>query len=232
MIDALVFTITSYGYRLYTHNLWLQLRRVGRDLLVLCVDTEGDAYFNSVGIPSRLFRPVGTGANQRRPAIFGSPDFKRFNALKLAALAELSVEAELLIFLDSDIGIFADPVPALSALDAPLLFQCDEGHAGPCADPCPNACTGVIAIRNRHVDAQNLFRMEPRTWLHAITDQDYVNDRMHHLGITFRTLPRDKFPNGVCPLDPATAVLYHFNFCIGNEKVARMRAAGLWFVDC
>lgn len=225
---TLLFTLTTYGYRHYSHNLWLQLEKVGRKLLILCLDTESEAYFNSKNIEVRLYNPVGTGANQRGPAIFGSQTFKRFNALKVNALLDLSTQVHQLIYLDSDIGIYNDPVPHLESRleEFPLWFQCDEGLPNPCTEPCPNACTGVIAIRTDSIDKE-LFVIEPRTWLKATTDQDYINDRMRSRGITFRTLTRARFPNGVCPIG-APALLYHFNYCLGDEKVARMRAAGLW----
>lgn len=200
-------------------------------LLILCLDDESHAYFNSQGIQTQVYRSVGTGANQRRPAIFGTPTFKRFNALKIQALHDLQGSAKQLIYLDSDIGLYRDPVPHLEERleEAPLWYQCDEGVVGPCnSNGCPNVCTGVIAIRTEALSPE-LFVVEPRSWIKATTDQDYINDRMRSLGITFRTLTRPLFPNGVWPVG-SPAILYHFNYCLGDEKVARMRAAGLWFV--
>ncbi len=230
---TLVFTVTTFGYRFYTHNLWIQMERVGAQRpLILCLDGESLAYFNSQNVPAQLYNSVGTGANQRGPAIFGSQAFKKFNALKIQALKDLSTAAGVrqLIYLDSDIGLYRNPVPYFEErlAEAPLWFQCDEGEARPCAEPCSNACTGVIAIRVADVPA-NLFVVEPRHWLGATTDQDYINDRMLTLRVPFRTLTRPLFPNGVWTPGPP-AYLFHFNYCLGDEKVARMRAAGLWFV--
>jgi hypothetical protein len=229
---TLVFTLTTFGYKHYSHNLWIQMQRLSSTkLLILCLDEESHAYFNSQNIQTQLFRPVGTGANQRGPAIFGSPAFKKFNALKVHALHDLQGAAKQLIYLDSDIGLYRDPVPYLEEQleEAPLWYQCDEGAVGQCNPKgCPNACTGVIAIRVGSVSPE-LFVLEPRSWLKATTDQDYINDRMRSLAITFRTLTRPLFPNGVWPVGPP-AFLYHFNYCLGDEKVARMRAADLWFV--
>lgn len=228
---TLIFTLTSYGYREYSHNLWIQLNNIGRKLLILCLDTESEAYFKALHIEVLVYKPIGTGANQRKPAIFGSQPFKRFNALKVNALNDLRSKAKQLIYLDSDIGIYRDPIPHLEKCleEFPLWFQCDEGTVGLCnTNICPNACTGIIALCDSA--PASLFVIEPRSWLKATTDQDYINDRMRALGITFRTLTRPLFPNGVWPYGPP-AILYHFNYCVGDEKVARMRAADLWFVD-
>ncbi len=236
---TIVFTITSNGYKDFTHNLWTNIRQrqFPWSLRILCLDSASYEYFSNIGATDLVYFSSSTGAAQQRPAIFGSSAFKQLVAKKISALNDLSRQCRRLIYLDSDIYLYKDPIPRLLELlgENPLWFQCDEGAVGECGgggrNRCPNACTGLIAIDCERVRTAELFELERSTWLQAQTDQDYLNERMRKLSIEFKTLPRTEFPNGVWRRSlPADAYLLHFNYLLGNVKQQVMREAGAWIL--
>lgn len=244
MDETLVFTITSNGYKEYSYNLWLQLYRlqVPWQLLIVCLDRASHDWFSGQKFKPNLMLLVDSktgpsGGSHVAPAVFGSPQFKRFVALKLEVLRLFSANPTVrrLIYMDSDMAVWRDPVPRLLQLleDTPLWFQCDGGAVGPCSEPCRDPCTGLIVADCVALRAElcELFKVESKDWLIATTDQDYVQRRLNLLGLTFRTLPRAEFPNGVWRNTlPPEAYLLHFNHCLGSEKQKLMRDASVWII--
>ena len=238
----LVFTVTSDGYKYLTWNLWLLLQRlhVPWKLCILCLDRESQEFFSKIAmIPSRLFLMPSSSHEHKRPCLFGSQTFKRMNRMKLKALEELSARSdiEILIFLDSDISVFRDPVPYfLESLQTnSILFQCDENASFDCSNPsaCPNPCSGVIALRTS-AEIAKIFSIEDDLWKSALTDQDYILTQIQKTKTPYATLPRELFPNGIFlsgnryqEKDP---YLVHFNYIVGMDKVRSMKQKECWLV--
>lgn len=244
---SLLFTVSSDGYKFLTWNLYLHLQKINPSLrlLILCLDKESNDFFNRIAmIPSRLYIMDGPTVQHKSPTVFGSTPFKRMNRMKLRALQELSqrLEIETLLYLDSDIAVFQDPLVSIQSFlqEAPLWFQCDESgeHKYECSNTkgCPNACTGVIAMKVNEETRplfQTLYTLD-EDWKKAVTDQDYINDRMKKLGVSFQTLPRFAFPNGVFlsenRFQQRNPVLLHFNYITGNDKKRMMKNKDCWLL--
>ncbi len=243
---TLVFTVTSDGYKYYTWNLYkmLQALKVPWKLCVLCLDKESNDFMNRIAqIPSRLYMMPGDRIHHKEPVRFGTPPFKRMNRMKLKALQELSQrpEIETLIFMDSDIAVFKDFVPYIhDALKTdPLLFQCDENISGSfdCSDRhlCKNPCTGVIAMtlnEETRPKLKELYKVESTVWGTAMTDQDYIANRLLQLGYSYATLPRGDFPNGIFlskdRYKESNPYLVHFNYIVGKTKQRFMIEKECW----
>lgn len=193
-------------------------------------------------IPSRLYLMEGPHLEHKQPALFGTTPFKRMNRMKLRALQELSQRPELdyLVFLDSDIALFKDPLPELLVhwKSCPLWFQCDEAREGnfECSNPCSNACTGVIAMNltdETRPILNKLYSID-ESWRQAVTDQDYINLRLQQFSIPFQTLPRQVFPNGIFLREDrykqGDPVLLHFNHIVGMEKKRFMKKQNCWLL--
>jgi hypothetical protein len=243
---TLLFTVTSDGYKYFTWNLYQFFQKVkpSVSLCIICLDRESNDFFNRMAmIPSRVFLMEGPAYSHKTPALFGTTPFKRMNRMKLRLLQELSQRKDIenLIFMDSDIALFHDPLPALKECwkVAPLWFQCDEAGETSyiCHEPCTNACTGVIAMQltdeSRPLFSQ-LYAIDA-SWKDATTDQDYINKRLHDLKIPYKTLDREKFPNGIFlrenrykTNDP---ILLHFNQVVGMEKKRFMKNKDCWLLQ-
>lgn len=246
---TLVFTVTSDGYKDYTWNLWTCLQKLNLSwkLCILCLDKESLTFLERIaGIHVVPFFMEGPHLEHKTPAIFGTTPFKRMNRMKLQALEQLSQRTDIdtLLFLDSDIVVFSDPLVSLAEPLAshPLWFQCDEGNKSNliCTDinACGNACTGVIAMKlteTTRAHFKELFAIVSETWRAATTDQDYIHVRLKALALPHKTLPRTIFPNGIFlrgdkykELNP---VLLHFNYLVGNTKKQTMKRKGYWYLD-
>ncbi len=245
---TLIFTVTSDGYKYFTWNLYqfFQTVKPSVPLCIVCLDKESHDFFNRIAfLPSRLFLMEGPKYDHKSPALFGTTPFKRMNRMKLRLLEELSQrpEIERLVFLDSDIALFKDPMPYLEERfqEAPLWFQCDEKKENDftCSnhDGCTNACTGVIAMKLTEETRplfQSLYSID-ESWRAAITDQDYINNRLHALQIPYKTLSREKFPNGIFLKDnrfrEGDPILCHFNHVVGMEKKRFMKNKDCWLLQ-
>jgi hypothetical protein len=237
---ALTFTVTSAGYKYLTLNLWTSIQRLELPwkLCIVCLDDPSFEFFKGQDIPAILFKMPGAFYHSG-PAIYGSQPFKKLVAMKLEALRSFVGNKAIaqLIYLDGDIVILGDPLPTIRGhlAEADLWFQCDSGNFDACPEPCPMPCTGVIVANlteQTRTQLLELFKRQAGTWLMAETDQDYVQARLKSLALTYRTLPRTKFPNGIFlrqPALPDDALLVHFNFLLGRQKEETMRNRGLWF---
>jgi hypothetical protein len=243
---TLVFTVTSDGYKYYTWNLYkmLQALKVSWKLCILCLDRESNDFMNRIAqIPSRLFLMQGDRIHHKEPVRFGTAPFKRMNRMKIKALQELSQRDELdtLIFIDSDIAVFRDFMPSLKETlqKTPLVFQCDENIPGSYAcsneSACLNPCTGVIGMAltpESRPTLKNLYKIDSEAWSVAVTDQDYIANRMKALGIPYWTLQRDLFPNGIFlskdKYKEGNPYLVHFNYIVGKMKQRIMMEKECW----
>lgn len=245
-MKTLVFTVTSDGYKFYTWNLYklVQALHVPWKLCILCLDKESYSFFQRIAIiPCRLYLISGPQILHKDPVLFGSTAFKRMNRMKLKALEDLSQrpEIETLIYLDSDLAIFKDPLPAFHTyLDQnPLCFQCDERVEGSfvCSheETCPNPCTGVIAMRltsESRPQLKSIYQIVDATWKEALTDQDYILKRLQDTGVPYATLNRDEFPNGAFLSENrfkrGSPYLLHFNYVLGKDKKRIMKQKDCW----
>jgi hypothetical protein len=243
---TLVFTVTSDGYKFYTWNLYkmLQMLKVPWKLCILCLDRESNDFFNRIAqIPSRLYLMPGDRVLHKEPVRFGTPPFKRMNRMKIKALQELSQrgDVERLIFIDSDIAVFKDFVPYFTDLlqTEPLVFQCDENIDGSfrcsSSSACTNPCTGVIGMllnSETRPKFKDLYKIESEPWGVAMTDQDYIGSRLKQLSLSYGTLSRTEFPNGIFlpnnKYKEGDPYLVHFNYIVGKAKQAKMIEKECW----
>lgn len=255
---TLVFTVTSDGYKFYTWNLYkmLQQLKVPWKLCILCLDRESKEFFDRIAqIPSRLYLMPGDRVMHKEPVRFGTTPFKRMNRMKIQALQELSQRSELdrLIFMDSDIAVFKDFVPYFTDLlqTEPLVFQCDENineslqpqdrgsgsFACSNASNCTNPCTGVIGMllnSETRPKFRELYKIVSEQWRPALTDQDYIANRLKAMALSYSTLPRGDFPNGIFLANnkykETNPYLVHFNYIVGKMKQRIMMEKDCWLL--
>ncbi len=245
---TLVFTVTSDGYKYYTWNLYkiLQQIKVPWKLCILCLDKESFEFLNKIAmIPCRPFYYIGHHIHHKDPVLFGSSAFKRLNRMKLKALEEFSQRPELetLLFLDSDIAVFRDPLPYFreQLLSHPLWFQCDEKMDSSflCSSDqsCTNPCTGVILMALNESSRsllKNIYKIDDETWRGSVTDQDYIFQRLQATKTPYRTLNRSLVPNGIFlandKFKEGNPYLVHFNYILGKDKKRFMKQKDCWLL--
>lgn len=235
---SLIWTLTSNGYKYLTLNLVrsIEALKVPWRLLVVCADKESYTFFKRECVACMLYKKAESSP-ETRPAQWGSKLFQKSNFIKLDLLHDFSIHPAIsnCIFLDGDIVVFKNFLPdILSRLDETgLLFQCDSREIDPCSSPCQNCCTGLIAFRKG--SANELFAASAASnldlWKEIHDDQVWVNKHLAKGSWQYETLPRHFYPNGVFVGKKeliSEAFLLHFNYRIGTQKIADMRALGYW----
>ena len=173
---------------------------------------------------------------------FGSTNFMTLNRLKLRLLDTFSKNPDIqsCIYLDGDIAVYKNIVEDLQGRlqgSCGLLFQCDEKEAECSGNPrCPNVCTGVIAFRHG-CDAGVFLIHDEAVWKEKPEDQVWVNKALAIRNIDYHVLPRDLYPNGMRgtfthshPEYKGMAYLLHYNYRIGETKIADMKRFGDWLL--
>lgn len=245
---TLVFTVTSDGYKYFTWNLALYCAKikVPWKLCILCLDRESYDFFQRVAfVPARLYLMEGR-VEHKSPALFSTPLFKKLNRMKLKALEALSQRTDIdtLLYLDSDIVLFKDPLLGLreKLAQSPLWFQCDEKVEGSfiCSDAsnCPNPCSGVIAMRldeTTRPQLKSIYGFDAELWNSIVGDQDYIQARMKKFGVEYKTFEREAFPNGIFLANDRykheNIVLLHFNYFVGSDKKRVMKNKDCWLLS-
>jgi hypothetical protein len=254
---TVIFTVTTNGYKFLTWNLWLSIQRlaVPWNLVIVCLDKESHRFFSQIAaIPSMLLPEVQLQlqGDTTKVASHGTGDFNRITKLKLSAFAHFLKDRsiERLLYLDSDIVLFRDPVAYLETTltqEHPLWFQCDE-HTPEftCKKEndgvhCGNCCTGVIGfwlgtpeLQRQHL---TMISYEESLWKQCKenNDQEYIQMKMKNHSIVYDTFQRSLFPNGSFLRNDhwkslETPYLLHFNFIVGSNKQRVMKSKGFWYV--
>lgn len=245
---ALVFTLTSNGYKFLTYNLVKHLQdiKVPWKLCVICVDIGSFRFFRNLGIPCiSLKNKIQEFGTEISP--FGTKNFQTLNLKKLELLSALSSDPSVKfgIYLDGDIVVYSDFLPdILTRLTSPaapkILLQCDEQTRVDCvgSPSCPNGCSGFIAW-SHGVDTR-IFTVNSDTrqlWLEKPEDQVFINKMLEQLEIPTITLPRNLYPNGSFvslhnngSLRKRDSFLLHYNYLVGAAKKTKIRNNGDWII--
>lgn len=242
----LIWTMTTNGYKFYTWNLFQWCQTIGVKLCIFCADTESSLFFRREGVPCVLLTD-SKQSQQTGISVFGSADFARWNKRKLNLLHTFTTEAKTLglrqsFFLDGDIVLQENPWPTLDACfratGATLLFQCDCSNDKEHNDehPCSAACSGVIACDHTQETekVQWLYSFVSEEWLAASQqDQPYIQKRLEKTEApTAAILPRREFGNGTWQKSgkwkDGSWILLHYNYRVGDNKKAAMKADGHW----
>ena len=225
-------TFTTYGYKEYTENLLksIYINNVDLDIKVYTLDEESKKYFkdfhNNLSIlDSKLdFSEFMDQKNSK----FGELMYKKFDCIYQSLLNN-----EYVLYVDSDITIKKNIGDYLlrNITNKDILFQNDKNPKKPNQI---NVCAGFMFIRsnkktlkffnpdNVPIDKIVKFRTH---------DQTYINKSLAKFN--YGVLPLVEFPNGPYfyqnypKIDPA---MIHFNFVLGDEKIARMKKYGEWYL--
>ncbi len=213
------------------------MAKVPWKLCVVCADDASYQYMRREGIPC-IKAETGLPDFGYEIVRFGTGNFQRLNLLKLRLLNTFAKDERLerCIYLDGDIAVYKDFVPdILERLEeCPLLFQCNEGKDAVCSSVnCTTPCTGFICWK-KGADG-GIFNMNNlEQWREKPEDQVWVGKKLKEYDIKYKSLPRELYPNGTLvslfATDKKDAFLLHYNYRVGQSKVADMKKNGDWFL--
>lgn len=243
-------TFCTDGYVPYVQNLWASLGSPTSGFFALCWEPEAAAALAAAGVPHQVV-PLGAAPPETAAGtiyewgggkVFSDVMFAKLDALR-AFLAQHAHDAGPVLYLDGDVvGLQPDAVSRLThsflagrGTEWDIVFQCDEGHTGPCAGQrCPNMCAGVMLLDNSEVVRRALdyhaFLQPGEQYALQTDDQSYLNILARQGVFRCATFDRSLCCNGVLrACVPAAALLLHYNYLIGPQKLDSMAANGHLF---
>jgi hypothetical protein len=231
---CLVWTLTTSGYKFLTLNLYrhLQVAKVPWKLAIVCADMPCYRFFLGEGIPCILYTKAQKDSLGKQ-LIFGTKPFQEINIVKLDILSLFAknIVIQTCVYMDGDIIVKGDFLPDIrKRLDVtPLLLQCDEVDRTECKKPCKNCCTGFIAWK--HGYDQGIFTLNDKAlWASMPEDQVWVNTKLKQENVSYDTLPRDLYPNGVFVEINSSYLVLHYNQMVGAAKILKMKKGGNWII--
>jgi hypothetical protein len=240
--DIYLLTITTKGYIQFTENLLLSLKKCHSNakLIVACLDKESFDKFNCLKETIKKCIPIHFSTTQsfKSQEIYGTSHFNIIMFFKLDVISQILLHINRqVVYVDSDIVFLKDPLHSLlySPLpsDIDMMFQCDEYQS--CNKKyCTNICGGLIVARNTP-NTQNILnynRLCDARIINVCTagDQTYLN--LARNKVKYDILPKNLFPNGTMLSNiPKEAILIHYNWLSGADKIDRMKANNHWYLS-
>jgi hypothetical protein len=230
-------TLTNYGYVLYTLNMLKSLCPYGLDKKVLIISMDQRVYqllqrlgYNTICIETQYSMEAFHAWNTK--------GYDKICYYKVELIYRiLSLGANILL-IDGDIVFCNDPLPHIKEWniarhDVWIQNDTEEDTSR------KNMCTGYMFVRS-NMKMITLYdcmsEAGVQKYLHCAyknNDQSYFNLYVKPSSVMF-ALPLALYPNGkvfyVKPDLKNEAILIHFNWVKGHEKMAKMKEHGLWLL--
>ena len=235
--NTLFFTITNHGYKDYTHNMLLSLRKfqVDKKVLIVCIDTESNTYFQKEGYVTYLLNLGMSDFTE-----FRQNNFDKICYAKLLLIYKFLCMGYHVLYTDGDIVYANDPVAYLESqrpVEGDMWIQNDSVID----DSYQNVCAGFMYVRSSEV-TKRYFNIEvphfvPRyeDCVKENNDQTYLN-RYIIPYLHAHLFPLKQFPNGNYyyhfhqNIPQEALIMVHFNWVVGHTKMEKMKEYGMWWI--
>jgi hypothetical protein len=234
--NTIFFTITNYGYIIYTLNMLKSLKPWGLDkkVLVICIDNKSNQFLKTLGYSTWYF-PTEYG----KFTSYNKPGYDRICYYKLLAICKILEAGYNVFYFDGDIVFQKNPVNFLKSwlsMVPEVLIQNDT------QDDLNknNMCMGCIFVKSTE-NTRKYFICDTESTIKSYNmyagdnnDQSFFNKLIKPY-VNVDTLLLEEFPNGKYFTDNAhnikhKACLIHFNWLIGHEKLIKMKEYSMWYV--
>ena len=228
-------TLTNQGYALYTLNMLKSLAQFGldRNVLVVCLDAHAEDIFQARGYRTSLQK-----CEHQQFCAWNTKGYDEICYLKLVMVHQLLEQRHNVLLLDGDLVFLNDPSAAIATWEensTDVWIQNDAQKD----DDTMNLCTGFMFIKSTpHMTRlynclSESGREKYKRCAFNNNDQTYFNNYIKPY-CRVNALPLAEYPNGKMfyehPEILPTAVLVHFNWVRGHEKMARMKQHRMWLL--
>jgi len=236
--DVVLTTLTNRGYMLYTLNMLKSLRPFGLDtrVLVVCLDEPCAAVFRRLG-----YCVVCVHENQL--AAFSSYNASKYDKIcyyKVELLYRILSLGKHALLLDGDLVFHKDPRADIEAWASDARYDVWIQNDAPRDEDTANMCTGYMFLKSspslceRYDCVSEKGREKYLTCALDNNDQTYFN-RYVKPYCRMKALPLEMYPNGSVFYQRAaelahTAILVHFNWLHGHQKMAKMKEHKMWLL--
>ena len=228
------FTITNYGYVLYTLNILKSLSKWGLDkkVLIICLDDKSNKTFLRLGYSTYYYN-----TELAKFIAWNKPGYDKICYYKLLAMCKIIEGGYNFFYVDGDIVFKQNPTPLIDAWvneSAAVFMQNDTMENFNTS----NLCSGCVFAKSTELTKKYFVCDTPAT-IRAYelgaginNDQTYINDYIKPF-VHINAMLLELFPNGQyfmqnCEKVKDTAVLVHFNWLIGHDKMAKIKQYGMW----
>ena len=222
-------TYTNYAHKDLCENMLRSFRKVNETtpFLVYCMDKQAYDWFEGKGFDARNAEYVEVESGHHD---WGNQQFRKLIQNKFPIIKkELNDQ---ILFVDSDIYFFKDPIPYLEYLltTSDVVSQSDL--------PGTELCSGFFAINpTEHV--HNVIDMINN--YDAGRDGEFYDDQLRWIHFLKETrtpvsvLDRHRFPNGHIEFIEKSShkdkFIVHANYMVGHDKkVESLKSIGAWCV--
>ena len=233
--NTVLTTLTNHGYLLYTLNMLKSLRPFGLDkkVLIVAIDEKSHAILKKLG-----YHTICINESLATFYPWNTPGYDKVCYYKLELIYRILLLEKSVLLIDGDIVFQRNPEADImhwnqSAED--VWIQNDginDAHT-------QNMCTGYMFIRsNANMIAlyDCISESGKEKYAKCIfnnNDQTYFNDYVKP-ACSMTALPLCLYPNGnifyAVPALQETAILIHFNWVKGHQKMAKMKEHRMWLL--
>lgn len=198
---------------------------------IYCMDKESKDYFLQTKWNTNV-RECSFVACKSGALDWGTPDYRVLIRNKFFAIKEVLLETNLpVLFCDSDIFFFKNPIPYLESIhhqhSVNIITQTDPPHTPICTGficlyPTQDVFTAIDFVNQQATDFSKVF-----------DDQLGFIQAVYQNRLSFYSLEQSLFPNGntffnekkLCP----DKYIIHANYMVGHDtKVTALKGASAW----
>ena len=235
-------TLTNHGYLLYTLNMLKSLRPYGLDqkVLIICMDEKSVVLLRIKGYHAVCVDHATVNRTLAKFCPWNTKGYDQICYVKLELIHRLLTLHANVVLMDGDIVFQKDPLADLRHwMMAPKGDVWIQNDAQVNTD-LNNMCTGYLFIKSNDTMitlydcVSEAGKAKYKVCAMDNNDQSYFNKFVKPY-CAMNALPLEKYPNGKMFYDHVeqvknTAVLVHFNWIRGHQKMAKMKEHKMWLL--
>ena len=233
-------TVTNYGYRLYTLNMLKSLVPFGldRSIVILCLDSNAADWFTKRGY--RVITTPVTPVTHDRFCAWNTKGYDQICYLKLEWIYRILSLNMNIMLIDGDIVFLKNPIIDLQKWEANDQFDGWIQNDAQDDRNTNNLCTGYLFIRSTPATIQlydcisDEGKRKYQMCAFDNNDQTYFNKFVKPF-LRVQPLLLEQYPNGKMYYENTerinkTAIMVHFNWVQGHNKMVKMKLYKMWLL--
>jgi len=233
--NTVMVTLTNYGYLMYTCNMLKSLKPFGLDKMILLIAIDQKSYlilknmgYHVIWIDTKLFKFCP----------WNSKGYDKICYYKVELIYRILSLQKNILLVDGDIVFCKNPLTDIhhwnNVIDDVWIQNDSEDNTD-----IDNMCTGYMFVRSNHnmITLYDCISQEGQEKYMKCAldnnDQTYFNKYVKPM-CRMNALPLELYPNGNMfyhmPTLKNSAVLIHFNWIKGHQKMAKMKEHQLWLL--
>lgn len=231
-------TVTNYGYLLYTLNMLKSLKEFGLDkkVFILAIDTKSCNILKKMGYNVYSIDNKDLGKFCK----WNTAGYDKICYLKVELIYRILSFNKNILLIDGDIVFRKNPLEDMKIWCNDTIYDVWIQNDAQQNNNTRNMCTGYMYIKSsdRLIELYDCVSdIGQNKYMRCAldnNDQSYFN-KFVKPSCMFSALSLEKYPNGKMFYENSdkiteTAVLVHFNWVHGHEKMAKIKQYKMWLL--